>query len=245
MMTMSAQHRGRVAAPILALVLAMGAASCERSPDLETATLPLQNMSASAAMKLARPYLVGTGGVVQATNDPPVMTVHGTAASVAAIRELLARYDRPPASVRLHFQIIEADGFQGTDPAIADVEDVLRGLFRFHGYRLAADAVLSGTAGNAVQQSLSGPDGAYVVRAYLNGISRRGSSPIVTLSATLSASGAGKVIDSSVAVADGQTVVLGSAQPDAKRAALILVVRPTITEAAPATEPAAADTVGG
>jgi hypothetical protein len=45
---------------------------------------------------------------------------------------------RPRAEVILHFKLIAAVSSPTRDPAIADVDSVLRGLFRFAGYRLVA-----------------------------------------------------------------------------------------------------------
>ena len=45
---------------------------------------------------------------------------------------------RPRGPVMLHFKLIAAVGTSTRDPAIADEDSVLRGLFRFAGYRLVA-----------------------------------------------------------------------------------------------------------
>jgi hypothetical protein len=69
-----------------------------------------------------------------------------------------------PESVTLRFQIIHADGFTETDPAIEDVSGVLRSLFRFRGYRLAAESVVRVTAGAHFSQKTVDSDGAeYVI----------------------------------------------------------------------------------
>jgi hypothetical protein len=74
-----------------------------------------------------------------------------------------------PESVTLRFQIIHADGFTETDPAIEDVSGVLRSLFRFRGYRLAAESVVRVTAGAHFSQKTVDSDGAeYVIEGDAN-----------------------------------------------------------------------------
>lgn len=143
-------------------------------------------------------------------------------------------------NVQLVFQVVEADGFRETDPAIAEVVDELRRIFRFEGYRLLETSVLHGTLdGGPLQQRLALPGhGTYVIRAFL----QRTAEPTVTrvsvslrrhlldaarrdLEDAASVQALGPILDASVNVRDGQTVVLGSARDDPEAGAIILVMR--------------------
>jgi type II secretory pathway component GspD/PulD (secretin) len=201
--------------------------ACTARPKLETETFQLHSLGASQAQKLAEPYVSGSGGLVTASGNPPVMTVRGTAASLGAIKEMLARYDHPLATVLLRYQIIEADGFAQQDSSIADVVTELRRLFRFRGYRLVADAVIRGTEYSNVEQQVAAPDQRYDIATSILSVSSDSAGAVATVSTDLRST-SGRLLSSSVTVADGQTVVLGSARPDPRGGALILVLRPTI-----------------
>ena len=62
-------------------------------------------------------------------------------------------------NLRLSVQLIQADGFQDTDPAIQSVVDQLRSLFRFEGYRLLSEATM--------MSSVPGTDDWQIVRQRL------------------------------------------------------------------------------
>ncbi|MGH7502745.1 MAG: hypothetical protein ACREL7_13440 [Longimicrobiales bacterium] len=138
-----------------------------------------------------------------------------------------------PESVLLRFQIIQADGFTETDPAIADVSEVLRELFRFRGYRLAAESVVRVMSGAKFLQKTSDHEGVeYVIQgdAMMHGDGRSDS---VRLGVELwrerpQAGGPTSVqlIQTSLTVPIGQTVVVGSARTSPDVPTTILVVRP-------------------
>ena len=142
-----------------------------------------------------------------------------------------------PENVRLVFQLIEADGFTDVDPAIGEVVDQLQRLFRFEGYRLATTSVLSSTIrGNAtkVSQTLAVNENATVkLQAWLF---KSDNPAVVRISVKLFDANrqtginghwvdGPTILDVSVNVRDGQTVVLGSARHESASAALILVMR--------------------
>jgi hypothetical protein len=154
--------------------------------------------------------------------------IRGYNSDVRKATNLLLAEDKPtPQVVALKFQIIEADGFTQHDPAIAPVESVLHGLFRFQGYRLAAEAYLSARANSESQQTVAGVDDAqYMIDVKVGDVVRREGKASAELEATLWTNV--PVLKTAVNVPNGQTVVLGTARPSAKRAALILVVTPEI-----------------
>ncbi len=133
------------------------------------------------------------------------------------------------ATAVLHFQIIEADGFTARDPAIQDVEKALRSLFKFNGYRLAADAMVRVTSGSKFEQTVVGEDETttFVIQGEIGEILEKPGAGTIPMRVELWAGHSIKALTTSVIVPFGQTVVVGTAKPIAKRAALILVVRPT------------------
>ena len=189
-------------------------------------------------------YLSGTEGASILTGQVPIGAIEGWADSqkgeggrvfikgsesdITKAREILTRYDVPAPQVTLKFQVIEADGFTQSDSSIAAVEAVLRNLFRFKGYRLAAEAYVAAKANRGAQQTVVGADGVqYSIDVSVGDVVRRGGKASVELETKLFAGG-NQALGTSVNVPDSQTVVLGTARPDAKRAALILVVTPEI-----------------
>ncbi|MCI0435488.1 MAG: hypothetical protein L0271_17865 [Gemmatimonadetes bacterium] len=135
-----------------------------------------------------------------------------------------------PESVLLRFQIIEADGFTATDPAIADVTQALRELFRFRGYRLAAESVVRVTSGAEYRQTTTDADGTEYVIEGLASMRGDGKSDAVRLEVNLNRMHPPNVnqnlIRTSLTVPVGQTVVVGSARASGELPVVILVVRP-------------------
>ena len=133
-------------------------------------------------------------------------------------------------AVLLRFQIIEADGFTETDPAIADVREVLAELFRFRGYRLAAEAVVRAGSGR-FRQRVAGTEGrtfSITGHASARGTDSRTATQVMLGELTLWVSDSSPVLETAVTVPVGQTVVLGTARPRADQPVLILVVRPEV-----------------
>ncbi len=139
-----------------------------------------------------------------------------------------------PENVRLVFQLIEADGFTDVDPAIGEVVDQLQRLFRFEGYRLATTSVLSGTISrdvNKVSQDLAVNENAAV--KLIAWLYKSDNPAVVRISVQLFDanrqtrinSNWAEILNVSVNIRDGQTVVLGSARHESASAALILVMR--------------------
>jgi len=111
-------------------------------PDLDVQTFNLDHRSGYEAAKLISPYVFGDRedmpGTMSATDD--AITVRETRDNLEKIARVLEEFDQPQPTVRLRFQLIEADSFEDEDPAIAEVVGELRELFRFEGYRLMGEA---------------------------------------------------------------------------------------------------------
>jgi hydroxylamine reductase (hybrid-cluster protein) len=144
------------------------------------------------------------------------------------VAELLAKEDKPKPQVALKFQLIEADGFATQDSAIARVESVLRNLFRFRGYRLVTEAYVTAKEESEASQSLIGSDGVgYDLAVTIDAVTRREGKASAEVTAKLYGRSR-PILETSVNLPDGQTVVLGTTRIDGSRGALILVVTPTI-----------------
>jgi hypothetical protein len=130
--------------------------------------------------------------------------------------------------VQLHFQVIEANGNTTQDPSIEDVESALRQLFRFQGYRLLSEAVLSGVAGSSMSQNLGGEGQGFGIRANILDVRGGPDSGTVRFEVSLYGPPLGEVFETTANVRMGQTMVLGSTRPSPAMETLILAVRPEV-----------------
>lgn len=208
-------------------------AGCE-GPSLETRTFEVRYLPTHRVDDLIAPYVFtereGTPGMMSATEG--AVTVRETADNLDQIARVLEQYDRPNPTVRLHFQIIEADGSADADPAIADVERELRRLFRFDGYDLVAETQVTAIQGTGVRQMVATrerEDG-FLIEGGVNEVRARGEEPTVSLDVQLSGSRTGPILQTSVTVPAGHSIVLGTANTPQHEGALILVVRAEILE---------------
>lgn len=208
--------------------LGLSAFACDGGMELETRTFELEYLDERAAEGIILPYVYRDRPNAPGTYSlfPGGVTVRETNDNLEKIARVLEDFDRARPGVRLTFQIIEADGRTIADPQIAEIEAALRKLFRFDGYRLVAEAQVGALPGAESRQLIREGSRTFAIEAFVREIrlARRGGS--VDLQVELEASGLGPVIQTSMSVPVGQTVVLGSARPEAGRAALILTVRP-------------------
>lgn len=219
----------------LGLVLVAGlAAACDAGPDLETRTFEVQYLASHQVSQLIAPYVFddreGSPGMMSTADG--AVTIRETPDNLEKIARVLEDYDHPRPTVTLHFQIIEADGAQETDPAIAEVERELRRLFRFEGYELLEQARVTAIQGTGTRQWL-GDAGSFAGFGIHTGVTevRQGSeATTVTLDVALSVSGPGNILETSVTIPAGHSVVLGTARAPGYEGALILVVRAEIVE---------------
>jgi hypothetical protein len=141
---------------------------------------------------------------------------------------VLAQFDVPRPLVRLTFHLIQADGAATSDPAIADVEAVLRRLFRFRGYRMVEEGVFSASEGGEVTQQLGGAG--YLINAEIRRVAGMGDSAIVQLVVHLR--GRDVQFGTQVGIPVGKTAVLGNVGT-APRGTLILTVKPELVSVSP------------
>lgn len=208
--------------------LVVGLTACRPAGELETRTFQLRYIEPDEAVGLLNPYVYGSreGAPGMMSPSPEAVTVRELPENLERIEAVLAEFDRPPATVSLHFMLIEADGFTASDPAIADVEEELRKLFNFQGYRLAARSTLQALEGGFVEQVVG--DVGYRITGQVNDVDTEGGE----LSMDIELRG---LFTTRVRIPLGETVVLGSGQvpgswggPEARAA--ILVVTPELVE---------------
>ena len=218
-----------------AILLPMLVAACGSGVSLETRTFRLQSLDDQVALTVIDPYVYGDRPAAPgaATAVQGVLTVRETSDNLDRIARVLEEFDSPRQSVTLHFQVIVANGGGSADPAIAEVEEELRRLFRFGGYRLVAQSSVTGLEQSQVNQKMftQDPDDQsrarpmfafYTVGANIGKVGG-GESTMVDLEVQLDGNNS-VLFSASVVVGIGNTIVLGTLQlPDDQ--ALILTVR--------------------
>lgn len=227
--------RGRYRSLVAALVLAVGVAACGGDPDLDTRRFELEHVEPEEAATVIEPYVFtdrpGASGAL--SHYPGGITVRETPDNLDKIARVLERLDKPKPGVRLNFRIVEANGDSTTDPRLADIEEPLRQLFRFDGYRLVAEARTAAVEGGSTTQMLREEDRGYGIMARVGRITTTGDRGSVELHVELFAREVGSAISTSMTVPVGQTVVLGSAKLNPDSPVLILTVRPEFVSLPP------------
>jgi hypothetical protein len=156
---------------------------------------------------------------------PNAISVRETPDNLDRIGRVLAEFDQPLPTLRLRFQLIEADSFRDPDPAIAEIVEELRGLFKFQGYQLLGEALVSVDGGSMDRQSFSqgflDTDETFKVQASVQ-VQRPGT---VRLDPVELWQGEREdLLQTSVTVSSGQTVVIGGARARVGGRSFILTV---------------------
>jgi type II secretory pathway component GspD/PulD (secretin) len=248
----------RVAAALIALCI--GGAASAQEPRVETKTIELKQLKPAEAARLLRPYIVNTGGGVYEVSEMlPIITVKDIATNFEILERVLARYDQPPATIRLVFQLIEADTgprVVATNNASAvpvDLDATLRSVLKFPSYRLLTQGLATVGQFSRVHQQFANADGApatgmYELSAEIGTVRVNPSAPGDTAtigtvnmrvdlyrSATIRVGQAAAqrqtIISTGLDVPIGNTVVLGTAMSGRNGVALILTVRPELVRA--------------
>lgn len=208
---------------VLAALMALVLVACDMGLRLETRTFRVENLEAHEVSALIDPYVYGSResnpGAMSVLDG--AITVRETSDNLDRIASVLSEFDQPQPDVRLHFQLIEADGFTDSDPRIAQVEDELRKLFQFQGYRLAGEATVTATHAAEFRQGLRSSDELFELRGALY----RAGGQAVRLSEVSLTGEDGWSLETSVNIRPGQTIVLGSQPKGQSGATLFLTVR--------------------
>lgn len=108
-----------------------------------TRSYALDRLNADAAAKLISPYVGNGGGAVySAGSSVQALTVtvpRGNEALFATVDSLLKVFDQAPRAVTLRFQLVVTTDQATADPRLSEVQDALKSLFSFRGYRLLAE----------------------------------------------------------------------------------------------------------
>ena len=214
---------------LFALLVLVPLAACGRSPArLETRTFTVHYLNSGEAREIIAPYVYqdrpGAQGAMSAGQN--TLTVRETPDNLDRIARVLAQYDRPAPSVRLTFKLIRADGATRRDSSIREVESALRSLFRFQGYSLVSEGIVTGAQGSGSRQTLEGSGGPYTLEAAVERVGSSGDSSVVDLNVHLIFRGG--EFRTTVGIPVGKTAVLGNVQGGSESSALILTVRPEL-----------------
>jgi len=204
---------------VAALCLVAGSAHAQQPrAAVPVRTFPLHRLAVKDAAKLLAPYLQSpASGAFETGSDVRAITVRGTTRELASVDSLLGIFDRVPRSVLLRFQIIEATDDAIKDARIAEVDASLHDLFRYTGYRLAAEGIAKSEVGQSFEVSLGAEGASYTVRGTVltsddaNGTMRLGLSLEQPMMIPLM--GAQSLFSTQLVVPVAQVVVLGSASP--------------------------------
>lgn len=253
-MSRSIRSRAPIFALLLVLTIALAGAFASplraqaRDDSLVVKTYPLKSMSAADAAKLVAPYVRSARGGVFDVGGARAITVRETSSVLKTVDSLLAVYDRTAPVVRLTFQLIATSDSATRDPAIAPVENALRGIFKFNGYRLLAQSTSmvreagdfrSTVTGDDRRYLLSGslsrvslgPDGSVRLEVSLSDVTARGEDAAQAQARIMM--GGGRILSTDLTAPLGQTIVLGSGAPEDGKRVLILVVRADPQPSAP------------
>ena len=214
-------------------IAALCTACSPGGPSLDTRTFALKYLRGQDAIPIVAPYVYAdrpnAKGVFTVSDN--AITVRETPDNLDKIARVLPQYDRPRPFIRLTFHLIEADGAAISDSAIRDVEATLRQLFRFRGYRVVGEGVVSTTEKGEVSQILAAEPEHYQLTTSVQRLAGAADSATVELGVHLD--GRAGSFRATVTIPVGKTAVLGNVQALSKGRTLILTVRPEVLTASP------------
>jgi hypothetical protein len=227
---------------ILALVLLAGGwligrmfTSGDEYGNLDVRTFQLEYIEPGAAHRVIDPYVFpDRGGMTSIDETTSTITVRETPEMLSRIEEVLSRYDVPDPGVKLQFRLVEANGgVTPDDERLTEIQDALpEGVFRFKNYRLLGETVMTGIEWSGVAQAVSTTTELYrekyFIEAGIGEVKATEDGGSVRLEVSLMSDQFGMIFRTAVNARFGQLLVLGSAQPDPSRGALILAVKPEL-----------------
>lgn len=196
--------------------------------DLQVQTYQLEFLEPEAANRIIDPYVFADrGGMISMDSQTRSITVRETPEMLSRIEEVLNRFDQPEPSVKLHFRLVEANGSGSPeDPRLEEITKALpEDVFRFKNYRLIGETVMTGIEWSEVSQNVVADRERYMIQGMIGEVRSTDDSGTVKLQVSLQSNRFGPIFTTGVNARIGQLLVLGSAQPDPDRGALILAVR--------------------
>ena len=228
---------------LAAVVFVVSSARAQTSSDtLITVTVPLKHLSAKDAVQLLQPFVTSPvyanspGGGVFPLPGGAAITIREKVSNYGRMLQLLREYDRSAATVAFTFQLIIADNSGKRDPDISSLDTVLRSVLKYTGYRLVGVGVMRSGESSFAKETITADDQKFTVVMSIADIRTSGTEASVKLNVSLRRDRGmmvngdpvlDEMLSTGVTVPIGQTVVLGSAALDAKRA-IILTVRPQL-----------------
>ena len=202
----------------IAALLLISLVACDKKRGMESRTYTLNRLTTDEVDALVTPY-IREGGYFSTKGR--LITVREKPDRLKLIGELLEQYDgsADPRDIQLDVQVIEADGFEQQDSAIADVESTLRETFKYRGYRLIGATSVRTREDAEFMQKTS----VFTIRGRVQNM--RGKPGEKRLPITVNLQTAQTEMVSTITGTVGKPVVLG--QGNAKGGAIILVIRPS------------------
>lgn len=221
------RHTARKTLPLLLLGLLASACGRFDGSELDVQTFTLEFRSGYEAAELIAPYVFDDRpdrpGEISATGE--AITVRETKDNLDRITRVLQEFDEPFPAARLRFQLIEADSFQDEDPAIAEVVEELRDLFRFEGYRLLGEAVVAVGGGSSdFRQPFYGTRGDLPEPFFVSGEADYRGQETIRLNHISVRTEEGTLLETSVNASISKTLVMGGSEARGTGRTLILTV---------------------
>lgn len=212
---------------------------------LEVRTFTLKYLDPEIAAQFISPYVdhIQQGGVFKAGAVRGV-TVRAYSSVMWRVDSLLKATDREPASVRLRFQVVAAiDSSVSADPNLGGIEEELRSVLRFRGYRLLAQGVISTAENRTSEITLSdansspflvnfftdrvdgGDRGTVKLNIALQGWPFRDTAPGHRTGTPILSTSMTMPINQSVVVGSGSGTVIKTGSNEPRQQVLLLVVR--------------------
>jgi type II secretory pathway component GspD/PulD (secretin) len=204
---------------LLLMLLVAGACDGERGRGMEIRTYELTRLNMDEALSLLTPYIREEGRL---SGKDRLLTIREKPDRLKVIEDLLKKYDGGGESVDvvLNIQVIEADGFTAQDTAIADVEQTLRQMFKYRGYKLLGETRLQAREDAVFGQSTP----MFQIQGRVQRLREQNGEKRLPIELRLEIPNAASIA-STVTATIGKPVVLGQST---KTGAVILVIRPTI-----------------
>jgi hypothetical protein len=102
----------------------------------------------------------------------PIVTIRDLPDNISRMEKVLAKYDHSPATIRLVFQLIEADtgprvaAVSNNRPVSSDLDATLRSVLRFSSYRLIGQGMATSGENSWIYQKLALADSGGWVYTY-------------------------------------------------------------------------------
>lgn len=217
---------------LILLVAAFAGAAQEADGKVVVQTFKFKFKTAERAANVISSLVSAEGSVsIQPGNN--VLVVTDRAENMESIASAIDRYDVPSREFKLEIRLVAAGRVQGKAPEVPDdlkeIAGKLSGVLRFNSFEKIGALELKGREGDAVSSDLDGYHAEFVVGEF-DPVSETVQLADFTLSRYETAQSAEKktrsdVLETTLNLKVGQTVVLGASRlPDSNRALMLIVI---------------------